>query len=420
MKYDYENENVTQEYKVEESASKYYGKQQGEYTLEDYYALPDDVRGELIDGTFYNMTAPRLIHQELLFDIARLLANQIEERGGSCKVFVAPLDVRLDCDDKTMVQPDVIILCDMDKLGEWGICGAPDFVLEVLSPSTRKKDMFLKLKKYRNAGVREYWIVDPKKKLLYIYDFEYGKESIHPLEGKLGLAMYQEEIYIDLGKLEKFFLEREIQRSRKTAKYSIGEGHEVMKVEEDSLAYLSKQQGEYTVEDFFHLPYDRWAELIDGSFYEMEKPCGEHEELAVDILTQIYPQVKAYGDGVFTFRTCLQLDGDDKTMVLPDFMILCDKKRWKNRVIYGAPDFVLEVLSPSTRKKDLTIKHRKYLNAGVREYWIIDPKEKRLITYDFENGENVASYPFTEVVGLSIYDKQIVLDLTELAEIVEE
>ncbi|MBQ7920464.1 MAG: Uma2 family endonuclease [Lachnospiraceae bacterium] len=279
--------------------------------------------------------------------------------------------------------------------------------------------MVLKLKKYCNAGVREYWLVDPKKKLLYMYDFEHGKEDVYSLDGKLGLAIYQGEIFIDLGKFEKFFLEREIQRSRKTVRFSTEDGQEVMKVEEDSLSYLSKQQGGYTVEDFFRLPYDRWAELIDGTFYEMEKPYGEHEELAVDILTQIYPQVKVYGDGVFTFRTCLQLDCNDKTMMLPDFMILCDKKKWNNRVIYGAPDFVLEILSPSTRKKDLNLKHRKYLNAGVREYWIVDPKEKRLITYDFENGENVASYPFTEVVGLSIYDKQIIVDLNELAEIIE-
>ena len=123
---------------------------------------------------------------------------------------------------------------------------------------------------------------------------------------------------------------------------------------------------------------------------------------------------------VFVSPIDVQLDCDDKTMVQPDVLILCDLDKQKKQVIYGAPDFVVEILSPSTRKKDLTIKHRKYLNAGVREYWIVDPKEKRLITYDFENGEKVGSYPFTENVGLAIYDGKITVDLTELAEIVNE
>ncbi|MBQ7920465.1 MAG: Uma2 family endonuclease [Lachnospiraceae bacterium] len=143
MKYNYDDEMVTQEHKVEEAAPKYFFKRQGEYTLEDYYALPEDMRVELIDGSFYNMTAPRVIHQELLFETARMLANQIEERGGSCKVFVAPVDVRLDCDDKTMVQPDVIILCDMDKIEEWGINGAPDLCWKYCRPPRARRIWFL-------------------------------------------------------------------------------------------------------------------------------------------------------------------------------------------------------------------------------------------------------------------------------------
>lgn len=91
------------------------------------------------------------------------------ERGGSCRPLIAPMDTQLDCDEKTMVQPDVAILCRNDKIKKWGIYGAPDFVLEVISPSTRRKDYTKKLSKYMTAGVREYWILDPCQQKLIVY-----------------------------------------------------------------------------------------------------------------------------------------------------------------------------------------------------------------------------------------------------------
>lgn len=99
----------------------------------------------------------------------RQIANFIMERGGSCRPLIAPMDTQLDCDEKTMVQPDVAILCRNDKIKKWGIYGAPDFVLEVISPSTRRKDYTKKLSKYMTAGVREYWILDPCQQKLIVY-----------------------------------------------------------------------------------------------------------------------------------------------------------------------------------------------------------------------------------------------------------
>ena len=87
--------------------------------------------------------------------------------------FMSPVDVQLDCDEKTVVQPDVLIVCDRAKFQNGRVFGAPDFVAEVLSPSTRKKDMSLKVYKYMNAGVREYWIIDPEKKAVIVYDLEH-------------------------------------------------------------------------------------------------------------------------------------------------------------------------------------------------------------------------------------------------------
>lgn len=155
-------------------------KRQGHFTLKDYYELPDDVRAELIDGVLYNMTAPGLAHQTVALQIAHqflLCMDAFEEKG--CEVYISPVDVQLDMDDKTMVEPDVVVLCDMDKAIKRCIYGAPDFVLEVLSPTTRRRDLLIKLNKYWNAGCKEYWIVDPELMTVTVYDFTGDETAVH-------------------------------------------------------------------------------------------------------------------------------------------------------------------------------------------------------------------------------------------------
>ncbi len=147
---------------------------QGSYTIEDYYALPDDRRVELIDGYFYDMASPTTIHQMIVHRIVYQL-TPCADRHPECVLFMAPLDVRLDNDDRTMVQPDIMILCHRNDRDVRRINGAPDFVIEVLSPSSRFHDMFRKLNKYRFSGVREYWIVDPEKKQIIVYDLEHDE-----------------------------------------------------------------------------------------------------------------------------------------------------------------------------------------------------------------------------------------------------
>ena len=154
---------------VKEAAAVYGAKKQGEYTIEDYYALPDDERVELIDGVFYNMSSPTSIHQIIGGKIYAKLDAFVMSKKGKCVPINSPIDVQLDCDDKTMVQPDVIIICNRDKFKKGIVFGAPEFVVEVLSPSTSTKDKTLKLSKYMSAGVQEYWIVDPKKKNIIVY-----------------------------------------------------------------------------------------------------------------------------------------------------------------------------------------------------------------------------------------------------------
>ena len=172
-------------------------KKQGEYTIEDYFALPDDIRVELIDGVFYDMAAPTFDHQKIVGEIYRQITNYIMDNNGACEAGISPIDVQLDCDDKTMVQPDVLILCNNEKILKGRVFGAPDFVLEVISPSTKRKDYFKKLEKYENAGVREYWILDPYKKQLLVFFFEGDiYAQTHDLTQPVLLNIYEGKLQI--------------------------------------------------------------------------------------------------------------------------------------------------------------------------------------------------------------------------------
>ena len=156
---------------IRETGVAYGAKRQGEYTLEDYYAIPDERRVELIDGVIYDMSAPSVLHQKLLALLYLQFESCSQKHEDSCEVFLSPCDVQLDGDNKTMLQPDLFVLCRKYDLRAKSIFGAPDLTLEILSPSTRSKDILLKTSKYYHAGVREYWIVDPENERVIVYDF---------------------------------------------------------------------------------------------------------------------------------------------------------------------------------------------------------------------------------------------------------
>ena len=123
--------------------------------------------------------------------------------------FVSPIDVQLDCDNKTMVQPDVLILCDRSKLLRRCIMGAPDFIIEILSPSTKKKDAHLKLHKYREAGVREYWMVDLEKERVLVYFFEQDElPTIYGADMEIPVGIFGGELKLIMADI--FDLLREI------------------------------------------------------------------------------------------------------------------------------------------------------------------------------------------------------------------
>ncbi|MBR4341110.1 MAG: Uma2 family endonuclease [Lachnospiraceae bacterium] len=177
-------------------------KKQGEYTVEDYMALPDGDRKELIDGVFYDMATPTNIHQEIVGYMFFEIKSFINANKGKCRAVLAPSAVQLDCDNKTMVEPDIYIVCNPDKIKKFGNYGAPDFVLEVLSDSTRNKDLKIKSFKYMNAGVREIWYIDLKTRtLITYYEGDDYLPAVHPLEGTLGLTIYDGRLVINLAEL---------------------------------------------------------------------------------------------------------------------------------------------------------------------------------------------------------------------------
>ena len=173
-------------------------KLQQKYTYADYAHWPEDERWELINGVAYAMTGPLRIHQEIVTDLGRQIGNYLQ--GKPCKVYVAPFDIRLPRQDEvdakveTVVQPDLSIICDPSKLDKLGCRGAPDWIVEVLSPSTTLKDMNTKRSLYEQHGVQEYWIIHPEDRWLMVYTLDaqrqYGKPGVFGMDDPTSVQLF--------------------------------------------------------------------------------------------------------------------------------------------------------------------------------------------------------------------------------------
>lgn len=173
------------------------------YTEDDYYNLPEDVRAELIDGQIYYMAAPSREHQRILGFLFNAITNYIHFKKGSCEVYPAPFAVKLYKEDnKTIVEPDISVICDPDKLTDRGCTGAPDWIIEIISPSTASHDHIRKLNLYADAGVKEYWIVNPMLHSIYVYFLEKDKFKAvaYTFKDEIKVNIY-DDLYITLDQL---------------------------------------------------------------------------------------------------------------------------------------------------------------------------------------------------------------------------
>lgn len=171
------------------------------YTIEDIYNLPEGQRAELIDGRFYNMAPPSPKHQAITGELFADIRNYVREKGGPCKIYISPFAVFLNKDDTNYVEPDITVICKPDKIDSRGCKGAPDWVVEVVSPGSRRMDYSIKLFKYRSAGVREYWIVDPDKNRIMVHNFEHEDINEYTFSDTVKTGIY-EDLSIDFSKLE--------------------------------------------------------------------------------------------------------------------------------------------------------------------------------------------------------------------------
>jgi Uma2 family endonuclease len=172
-------------------------------SLEQYEALPEDMRVEVFDGVVYDMASPSEEHQTISTELTTILNMYIKTKNGSCRVFHAPFDVKSSDFPLTIVQPDIMIVCDKNKLDGKRCNGAPDFIVEIISPSNPSDDYIRKLYYYKNAGVREYWIVDPRQKTVTVNYFEGDLLNVtYPFDATIKVNIY-DDLYINFSEISE-------------------------------------------------------------------------------------------------------------------------------------------------------------------------------------------------------------------------
>lgn len=176
-------------------------KQINYYTIEDIYNLPDGQRAELIDGQLYMMATPSRLHQKLVHFLDWTIGNYIHVQNGDCEAYPGPFAVFLNGNNDIYLEPDISVICDKSKLTDEGCKGAPDWVIEIVSPSSRPMDYNKKLIKYGTAGVKEYWIVDPLKQLIMVYNFEHDTFEQYSFSDKITAGIYG-DLEIDFSKMD--------------------------------------------------------------------------------------------------------------------------------------------------------------------------------------------------------------------------
>ncbi len=170
-------------------------------TLEQYEALPEEIRAEVYEGVVYDMGSPSQDHQAILTELLVFIRSYLKKNGGNCQVFPAPFDVKLSDSPLTVVQPDLMVVCDKNKLDGKRCNGAPDFIIEIVSPGNPADDYIRKLYYYKNSGVREYWIVDHRRKIVTVNYFEESILNVqYSFDSTIKVNIY-EDLYINFSEV---------------------------------------------------------------------------------------------------------------------------------------------------------------------------------------------------------------------------
>ncbi|MCC8103563.1 MAG: Uma2 family endonuclease [Clostridiales bacterium] len=171
------------------------------YTIDDIETLPEGQRAELVDGVIYNMATPTRQHQRISMSLSTTINNYISSGKGRCEIYAAPFAVYLNQDHYNYFEPDITVVCDSSKLDEKGCHGAPDWIIEIVSPSSRSMDYIVKMFRYSAAGVREYWIVDPEKDSVTVYDFKGESGGSYTMSDVVPVGIYDGDLQIDFSVL---------------------------------------------------------------------------------------------------------------------------------------------------------------------------------------------------------------------------
>ena len=172
------------------------------YTAEEFYNLPDEIHAELINGEIVYMAAPSTIHQIISSELHFAINSYIKSKAGHCRALAAPFGVQLHKGEDTVLEPDISVICDTDKITPRGCTGAPDWIIEIVSPSNPGHDYITKLGLYHNAGVREYWIVDAQHRQVYVYNMDNDDLTLnaYSFDDTVRVGIY-EDLYIDFSSL---------------------------------------------------------------------------------------------------------------------------------------------------------------------------------------------------------------------------
>ena len=355
-------------------------------TVEDYLMLPQGMRVELINGKFYDMVTPNLVHSYIATNLIAELQKFIKQNHCSCMLFAAPAGVQLDEDDMTMVQPDIFITSKQGKIQEERFYGAPDFVVEIVSHNSWYVDVLKKKEKYERAGVKEYWIIFPEEQKVTVCLLEGEKrQADYTFHDKVPVEIWNGKCEIDLSEI------------------NIKDRFRI---------------GEKTIEDYIALPEDVMVELIDGEFYDMSHPITMHSRMVGLLAMKLQSFINQNHLCCIPFfaRATVQLDKNDMTVVQPSIFIVCDINQVRTERIYGAPDFVVEIVSPGNWYVDVIIKKAKYEQAGVKEYWMIFPDEQKVKVCWFEGEKKQIDYTFQDKIPVGIWDGKCEIDFAEIYE----